>query len=167
MAPGWQKEVAGREPHPPTLQEVAMRKRTAIRTILVLVALTVGLVTSASPAASQVTTTIDIGQRATLVAKGAAISVPVTVTCEPGQRFWVDVFARQRHAQIIVVGSGSSSGTILACTGSPQTVNVLVFGDRPFHVGSAIATASLVLCTESECFTTPFSDQAEIRVVRR
>jgi hypothetical protein len=145
-----------------------MPRLTRMRTLLGLFVLTgVLLVGTALPGQAQ-TTTIDIGEEATLVAKGAAISVPVTVTCEPGQSFWVDVFARQRHAQVIVSGSGSSSGTILECTGSPQTVNVLVFGDRPFHVGPAVVTASLILCNaEIGCFTTSFSDQAEVRVVRR
>src|SRR5215217_920316 len=92
---------------------------------------------------------VDIGT-GRLVAKGAAVNVPVTYTCGPGE-----------------IGYGYTDEN-LVCDGTPHTVIVQVeadtyFGGAAFKSGVALATATLVV--QLEGFTTEVeSVQEEIRL---
>lgn len=86
---------------------------------------------------------------ATLVARGAAVDVPVDVTCN-AQNAYLDVQLTERVGSRLASGYGYVE---VACTGSEQRVlvRVLANGDRAFSRGTAVATASLGACNEFTC----------------
>jgi hypothetical protein len=112
--------------------------------------LTVGV---AAPVNAQTTPTIDITS-ATLVAKGAAVDVDVTITCDVSTfAGGVSVTVTQRSGNVVMEGSGSVS-PLNSCTGEPQIVTVPVLaqaGGRPFKIGEAVATGHLSACTPLGC----------------
>ena len=89
---------------------------------------------------------VSIGPAATLEAKGAAVSVPVTVTCPAFTTATLSVSLTQR------VGNSAVSGNRyvqVRCTGAPQQEVVHVVaqsGSRTFKNGSAFAEAELFGC---------------------
>jgi hypothetical protein len=105
--------------------------------------------------------TVELGEEAELVAKGAAVVVPVEVTCDETFFFpSVSVSVTQRHGNRIASGSGYSSDFV--CDGTTQIVSVLVTAQEvPFHNGIALATATGP-CSFSECAR----DQEEVRIVK-
>jgi hypothetical protein len=100
---------------------------------------------------------VDIGT-GRLVAKGAAVDLPVTYTCGPGdlQFGYLYVQLTQRTQQgHLAQGYGFTQDIV--CDGTPQTVTVRVpaesyFGGVAFKSGVALATATLVVRLEG--FTT-------------
>jgi len=146
-----------------------MRRFTAIRTLLVLFALTGALVVgTALPALAQPPTgTLSIGRQATLVANGAAIRVPIRYSCSPDTQFAsLSVDVRQRvGGGRLAQGFGFTDDLI--CDGSVHTVVVTVTatGENAFRRGPAFAEASLFLCNEVEC--TNLTASREITIVRR
>lgn len=83
---------------------------------------------------------------AALQAKGAAVVVPVSVTCPQGQTGSLQLSLTQRAGNTVVSGS---QFTTVACTGAPQQVSVTVVaqpGGRAFKKGQAFAEASLFSC---------------------
>ncbi len=104
---------------------------------------------------------VDLGSTAQLVAKGAAILVPVQATCgDPTfpSTSVVTVTVNERAANRIVFGNGSASVT---CDGTAHTVEVLVKAqEAPFKPGTALATASMFFCGSGTCAP----DTAEIRI---
>jgi hypothetical protein len=94
-------------------------------------------VSSASPPAS-----VDLQTQATLQAKGARITVPVTFLC-PGDANEATLYVSvsQRSGSVINAGSWSHS---VSCTGKEVLVKVPVTADyKPFKKGTAAATAEL------------------------
>ena len=88
--------------------------------------------------------TIEILGPATLVARGAAVAVPVEITCPSGSTAFVTVGVTERRGNRVATGSG---GTQVQCTGSAQTLNVVVTaGQGAFKKGTALAEASLSAC---------------------
>lgn len=90
---------------------------------------------------------VQVGSPATLVARGAAVNVPLEVTCNaaPGTAS-VRVTVTQRS------GSGVAQGTAfdnVGCTGSGQQVVVRVqaTGAKVFKQGTAVAGAEVFGCT--------------------
>jgi hypothetical protein len=113
---------------------------------------------------------VDIGT-GRLVAKGAAVNVPVTYTCGPGDLVFgfLEVQVSQRtQAGRLAQGFGFTNDIV--CDGAPHTVIVRVtaesfFGGVAFKSGVALATATLV--DRLEGFTTEVeSVQKEIRLRR-
>ena len=111
---------------------------------------------------------VDIGT-GRLVARGAAVDVPVTYTCGPGDLVFgfLEVQLTQRTQQgRLAQGFGFTRDII--CDGTPHTVIVRVtaesfFGGVAFKSGVALATATLVVRLEG--FTTEVeSVQEEIRL---
>ena len=129
-----------------------------IVTILILAGLSVTGFVGASPASAQVTPTVDITS-ATLIARGAALEVTYTVTCEAGLQGFVSASITQRVGPRIAQGSG---GTSFTCTGSPQTVTVLATafggGGAPFRQGTAVTSTVLELCGELGCRFSYFNE---------
>jgi len=128
-----------------------MSKRSTWR-LLAAIAVGGGLAFSvpALPAVGQASppgpvVSVGVGDPATLVAKGAAVSVPVDVTCPAGSTGYLSVRVTERAGSRIASGFGSSS---VVCTGAPQTVDVLVTGQgQAFKKGPAVAEASLSVCS--------------------
>jgi hypothetical protein len=86
---------------------------------------------------------------ATLVARGAAVDVPVDVNCN-GQYANVDVQLTERAGSRIASGYGYVQ---VACTGSAQRVlvRVVTSSGKAFGKGSAVAIANLYGCNEIIC----------------
>jgi hypothetical protein len=99
---------------------------------------------------------------ATLHARGAAITVPVLVVCQPGARAFLSVSVSQNAGG--TVANGGASTDIPSCTGGLQDINVTILANSaPFRRGVAFGGASLSVSAP------PFEtarDQREIRIVR-
>ena len=89
---------------------------------------------------------IELGDEATVIAKGAGVIVPVEVTCEAGATGFVNVQITQARGRHVANGSGF---TEVACEGTTQTVEVLVTAQSgAFKRGAALAEAHLAVCPE-------------------
>ena len=104
---------------------------------------------------------IRIDSPATLQARGAAITAPVLVVCQPGATAFVSITVSQRVGGDIAIGG---AGDEIQCAGGFQTVNLTVFASSsPFRKGTAFAAANLSV------FTFPggqAEDQRDIEIVR-
>ncbi|HZN16584.1 MAG TPA: hypothetical protein VFB84_00030 [Micromonosporaceae bacterium] len=148
-----------------------MRRAQLIARVAALLAVIVGgAIAFSLPAGADVSVMspplagVQVGSPATLVAKGAAVSVPVTVICAPGGSGQLGVEVTQRSGGNIATGSTSIYD--IACTGSFQTINVMVNASgEPFRKGTALVTARFTVCEYwYECITG--TDQREIQVGR-
>jgi hypothetical protein len=113
--------------------------------LVAILTLAAVLVVTAGPA-SAATGSIQVGPTATLVANGAAVDVPLTVslTCDEGfDSGVVNVFVTQTRGTSVVSGSAESGS--FACTGETQNLTVRAFGG-PFHGGPALVNATLLQC---------------------
>ena len=136
-----------------------MRRFASIRAVLVLLLLTGALVvTSALPALAQPTATVRVRQEATLVARGAAIRVPIRYSCSSETAFrelQVQVTQRVGGGRL---AQGFGSTTNLICDGQVHTavVTVTASGENAFRRGVAFARAGLFVCDEfTNCATVP------------
>jgi hypothetical protein len=113
--------------------------------LVALLALVVALFATAG-AASAATGTMQVGP-GTLVARGAAVDVPLTVslTCDEGfSSGVVQLFLSQAQGRILATGGGSAQ---VSCTSETQTATIRVFADSaPFHGGSVVARAAASQC---------------------
>jgi hypothetical protein len=120
-----------------------MRRR--LFSIILLLAIPLLGVVVSTPASAQTAATIEITS-VSLVARGAAIDVALTVTCEEGFVGFVGAEATQRSGNRIAQGFGNED---FVCTGQPQTLIVRAVsfvGSAPFKSGIALVTASLQAC---------------------
>ncbi|HZD02150.1 MAG TPA: hypothetical protein VFA46_18770 [Actinomycetes bacterium] len=89
---------------------------------------------------------VQVESPATLVAKGAAVDVPLEVTCNASPDASVGVTVTQK------AGSGVAQGTSftsVGCTGSSQQIRVRVqatSGGKTFKQGTAVASAEIFGC---------------------
>jgi hypothetical protein len=84
-----------------------------------------------------------------LVARGAGVTVQVTVICLTGNQGGLSASLTQRVGGDIATGFGSVSN--LTCTGNSQTFDVVLQADEnPFHKGSALASASLFVFNQGQ-----------------
>jgi hypothetical protein len=107
---------------------------------------------------------VDIGT-GELVAKGAAVNVPVTYTCGPGEiqygYIYVELSQRTQQGRL---AQGFGFTRDIVCDGTPHTVIVRVtpdafFGGVAFKSGVALADATLVVRLEG--FTTEVESVSE------
>jgi hypothetical protein len=106
----------------------------------------------AAAASAATTASVEVGD-GTLLAHGAGVSVPVTVTCTTDQPpiyyGYVSVTLTQRQGQTLTQGGNSAPAT--TCDGTPQTYTVLVTGNRPFKAGAAVAAGAVEVCDAYTC----------------
>jgi hypothetical protein len=141
---------------------------TPRRWIRIAIAISLGAALATLPAlpavSQQASATVEIGDTATLAARGAGLLVTVTVTC-PADTDFADLFVSvsQRRGGRVANGGGFVSN--IDCTGEAQeiTVPVQAFG-APFRQGVAFATADFSVCGPEFCQTV--SDTEEITIVR-
>jgi len=150
--------------------------RTSVRTRVAaaVVALTAGgvlaLFASAGPAVAFFSgglfLDVQVESPASLVARGAAVDVPLEVTCNasPNSAF-IQVTVTQR------AGSGIAQGTAfdnVGCTGSGQQVRVRVqaTGGKAFKQGTAVASAEIFGCTPN-FFTCGSETDSEIIQIQK
>ena len=90
---------------------------------------------------------LSIGPTARLVARGAAVAVPVrvVVTCPPGTAANVNVQVAQAVDREVAHAFGSTNEIV--CDGTPQTLEVFATSsDLTFRPGPAFVTANLFAC---------------------
>lgn len=117
--------------------------------VMAVVAIAAGaLLASVMPVSADVSTdspsvgAIRIESPAMLEARGAAITVPITVVCLPGSSGYISIQVTQRVGGAIA--SGGSSMQLPVCTGGAQTVDItLQTYSEPFRKGTAFGSASL------------------------
>jgi hypothetical protein len=137
---------------------------------------TVAVVASLPSAAGAAggTATVKLGKQADLLARGAAVGVPVHITCStptlpPGQSLSQNVSVQVSEVvagDVVQEAFGNESD--FTCDGSPHSVTVYAvpgsnagpFGGSPAHPltdGTAFASAQLSVCTLPGIFPTPFA----------
>lgn len=147
-----------------------MKRIPIISRIAALAAVIVGAaVAFALPAGADVgvlsppVAAVQIGSPATIGARGAVVSVPITVLCAPGGSGSLSVEVVQAVKDDIAQGRGfADTGP---CTGNFQTVDVVVTAfAHPFRRGTAFASASFIVCDGTGCLFS--AHQREIRIDR-
>jgi hypothetical protein len=93
---------------------------------------------------------VQVDSPARLLARGAAIEVPLEVTCNAVGTVEVQVTVTQRS------GSGATQGfgfEKVGCTGAGEQVTVVVqvFGPKAFRKGTAVVTAEVFGCNNVTC----------------
>lgn len=113
-------------------------------------ALTVAaLVATALPASARVEAAVIISSHARLEARGAAVTVPVTVMCERGATGSLTVQVTQNVGGEIA--AGEKYVPIPSCTGKYEKVNVTVVArTKAFRLGVAFTSASFYVYTPTE-----------------
>jgi hypothetical protein len=105
---------------------------------------------------------VQVGSPAHLVARGAAVDVPVEVTCNATGT--ADVFVRvtQKSGSGVAQGFGSAS---VGCTGSGQqiTIRALAEGGKTFKQGTAVASAEIFGCNRVTCGSETDSEVIQIQ----
>jgi hypothetical protein len=94
---------------------------------------------------------VQVESPASLVARGAAVDVPLEVTCNASPSADVFVTVTQKSGSGVAQGS---SFTSVGCTGSGQQIRVRVqvsgFG-KTFKQGTAVASAEIFGCRPNIC----------------
>jgi hypothetical protein len=121
-----------------------------------------------SPSLAAAQSTVQLGSQAQLAARGAAIILPITITCGPG--------AFQNSPNVIQVtqrvgknlAKGSSSGTQVICDSAPHVTDLFIQAqDHPFKTGTAAAAANFTFCESMPVFSCrAVNDSKEITIVK-
>ena len=105
---------------------------------------------------------VQVDSPARLLARGAAVEVPLEVTCNAVGTVDVQVTVTQRS------GSGATQGfgfDQVGCTGAGEhvTLVVQVFGAKAFKKGTAVATAEVFGCNNVTCGSETDSEVIDIQ----
>ncbi|TCO62602.1 hypothetical protein [Actinocrispum wychmicini] len=108
-----------------------------------------GLVAAVLPSSAEVSAqsvpvaAIRVESPATLLARGAAVAVTVTVVCQPGSSGSVNIEVTENAGGRIA--KGFESAQVPSCTGGfqPVTLNVAAEPTVPFRAGTAFGQASV------------------------
>ena len=105
---------------------------------------------------------VQVESPARLVARGAAVDVPLEVTCNATGTAFVQVSVTQKAGSGVAQGFGS---TEVGCTGSGQqvTVRVLAGGGKTFKQGTAVASAEIFGCRPRICGNETDSEVIQIQ----
>jgi hypothetical protein len=93
---------------------------------------------------------VQVESPARLLARGAAVEVPLEVTCNAVGTVDVNVTVTQHSGSGATQGFGSDQ---VGCTGAGQRVSVVVqvFGAKAFKKGTAVASAEVFGCNNVTC----------------
>jgi hypothetical protein len=94
---------------------------------------------------------VHVQSPATLAARGAAVDVPLKVTCNTAEGVFVFVTVTQHSGSGVAQGSASTS---VGCTGSAEQIVVRVSatsGGKTFKKGTAAATGQVFGCNQTTC----------------
>jgi hypothetical protein len=105
---------------------------------------------------------VQVNSPAHLVARGAAVDVPLEVTCNATGSVDVFVSVSQKAGSSVAQGFGS---TRVGCTGSGQqiTVRVTASGGKTFKQGTAVASAEIFGCNNVTCGSETDSEVIDIK----
>ena len=120
-----------------------MRNRAWTR--VVAAASGVGLALTIQGTAADAAARVQVSTTSFVLADGAAVAVPVRVSCDPGTRPSLNVQISQRSGRQVASAFGGE--TDLVCDGTTQEVQVIVHaGNLAFSKGVAFVTANLFAC---------------------
>jgi hypothetical protein len=136
-----------------------MRTKLAAAVVAIITAVVLALFASSGPAVAFFSgglfLDVQVQSPAHLVARGAAVDVPLEITCNATGTVDVLVSVSQK------AGSGTAQGqgfTSVGCTGSGQRITVRVPASgfpgvegKPFKQGAAVADAILFGCRDVTC----------------
>jgi hypothetical protein len=105
---------------------------------------------------------VQVESPAHLVARGAAVDVPLEITCNATGTVDVFVSVSQKSGSGVAEGFGFAS---FGCTGSGQqvTVRVQARGGNVFKKGTAVASAEIFGCNNVTCGSETDSEVIEIQ----
>jgi hypothetical protein len=105
---------------------------------------------------------VQVESPAHLVARGAAVDVPLEVTCNATGSVDVFVSVSQKAGSGVAQGFGS---TRVGCTGSGEqiTVRVTASGGKIFKQGSAVANAEIFGCNNVTCGSETDSEVIQVQ----
>jgi hypothetical protein len=105
---------------------------------------------------------VQVKSPATLVARGAAVQVPVEVTCNATGTAFVQVTVTQKAGSGVAQGFGSAQ---VGCTGSGEQITVLVraTGAKAFKKGDAVVTAEISGCNNVTCGSETDSEVIQLK----
>jgi hypothetical protein len=105
---------------------------------------------------------VQVESPASLVARGAAVDVPLEVTCNATGTVFVDVTVTQKAGSGVAQGFGS---TQVGCAGSGEQINVRVqaSGAKTFKQGTAVASAEVFGCNRTTCGSETDSQTIDIK----
>jgi hypothetical protein len=135
------------------------------------VAAGLGLVLSAaapalSAAAEPSSVTARLGESAALIAKGAAVEIPVVYTCSPDASWGgIDLFVTERvPGQRAAEGWASTFGAVCDGTEHTSAVTVPTSNGIAFHSGTAVVQGSLHACDQDGyCTYAPLSGTIDVK----
>ncbi|MCG5445209.1 hypothetical protein NIE79_003654 [Micromonospora sp. NIE79] len=122
-------------------------RRIVTAIALLGLSLTVMLVPTPASAASTVEVT-----SATLVARGVAVDITLTVTCPAGLSGATELIVRQRSGDRVAYAGGWAP--LNSCTGEPQAVTGRAWvegGGLVLHKGVALISGGFELCNQDVC----------------
>jgi hypothetical protein len=132
-----------------------------------LLAGTVALLASSGPAVAfssgGLFLDVQVEEPARLVARGAAVDVPLEVTCNATDPVEVFVTVTQRVGKGVAAGSGFAS---FGCTGGGQDVVVRVTANpsgKAFVRGNAVVQAQIFGCGRRGCGSETDSETVELQ----
>jgi hypothetical protein len=104
---------------------------------------------------------VQVESPAHLVARGAAVDVPLEVTCNATGTAFVEVSVTQKSGSGVAQGFGS---TQVGCTGSGQQIVVRVRASgKVFKQGTAVASAEIFGCRDVTCGSETDSEVIQIQ----
>jgi hypothetical protein len=145
-----------------------LRRRAAVAIVTaLLLAGTVALLASSGPAVAfssgGLFLDVQVEEPARLVARGAAVDVPLEVTCNATDPVEVFVTVTQRVGKGVAAGSGFAS---FGCTGGGQDVVVRVTANpsgKAFVRGNAVVQAQIFGCGRRGCGSETDSETVRIQ----
>ena len=145
-----------------------LRRRAAVAIVTaLLLAGTVALLASSGPAVAfssgGLFLDVQVEEPARLVARGAAVDVPLEVTCNATDPVEVFVTVTQRVGRGVAAGSGFAS---FGCTGGGQDVVVRVTANpsgKAFVRGNAVVQAQTFGCGRRGCGSETDSETVELQ----
>jgi hypothetical protein len=145
-----------------------LRRRAAVAIVTaLLLAGTVALLASSGPAVAfssgGLFLDVQVEEPARLVARGAAVDVPLEVTCNATDPVEVFVTVTQRVGKGVAAGSGFAS---FGCTGGGQDVVVRVTANpsgKAFVRGNAVVQAQIFGCGRRGCGSETDSETVELQ----
>ncbi|NJC11160.1 hypothetical protein F4558_000986 [Micromonospora profundi] len=132
-----------------------------ITTTIALLGLSLFALLTPSPASAA--STIEVTS-ATLVAKGVALDITLTVTCPAGMSGGTELIIRQRSGNTVAYASGWAP---LSCAGEPRTATGRAWvseGGRVLHNGEALIGGNAEVCGDNGCDYANF--EQTIRITR-
>ncbi|MGI5519582.1 hypothetical protein ACQEUX_01320 [Micromonospora sp. CA-259024] len=120
------------------------------RTLTTIALLGLSLVALLTPTAASAASTVEVTS-ATLVARGVALDVSLTVTCPAGMSGGTELIIRQRSGNKVAYASGWGPAS---CTGEPQIVTGRAWvegGGLVLKPGVALISGGFELCSQEGC----------------